>query len=153
MRLTGGYMGTIGLLFVVGGYPLMRLLSNDPEVINAGVLVLIGAAIFQVFDAMCITYMNALRGAGDTRWPAVATFLCCWGVFIGGGLAVGHLLPQAGLLGPWAMCAAYVILLGLLLRRRWRVGPWRRIRLFEEPTGATELTASDMEASAGAASE
>lgn len=153
MRLTGGYMGTIGLLFVVGGYPLMRLLSDDPEVINAGVLVLIGAAIFQVFDAMCITYMNALRGAGDTRWPAVATFLCCWGVFIGGGLAVGRMLPQAGLLGPWAMCAAYVILLGLLLRRRWRVGPWRSIRLFEEPAGAAELKAPGMEASASAASE
>jgi MATE family multidrug resistance protein len=138
MRLTGGYMGTIGLLFVVCGYPLMWLMSDDPKVINAGVLVLIGAAIFQVFDAMCITYMNALRGAGDTRWPAVVVFVCCWVIFVGGGVAVGRVLPQAGLLGPWAMCAVYIVVLGLLLRRRWRVGPWRRIQLFKAPADAAE---------------
>jgi MATE family multidrug resistance protein len=153
MRVTGIYMGSIGLLFVVGGYPLMRLLSKDPQVINAGVLVLIGAAAFQVFDAMCITYMNALRGAGDTRWPAVVTFACCWGVFIGGGVAVGRVLPQAGLLGPWVMCAAYIIALGLLLRRRWRAGPWRRIRLFEGPTVAGATVVGGVEAPGAVASD
>jgi len=133
MRLTGAFMGAVGLLFVLGGRQLMWLMNKDPQVIAAGVWVLIGAAIFQVFDAMCITYINALRGAGDTRWPAVATFLCCWVIFIGGGLALGRLLPQLGLIGPWAMCTAYIIALGLLLRGRWRGGRWRRIRLFETP--------------------
>jgi MATE family multidrug resistance protein len=137
MRLTGIYMGAIGLLFVVAGRPLMSLLSKDPSVIDAGVWVLIGAAIFQVFDAMCITYTNALRGAGDTRWPAVAFFLCCWVIFIGGGKLVAEVFPHLGLRGPWAMCALYIIVLGLLLRWRWRHGPWREIRLFgesEQPT-------------------
>ena len=133
MRLTGLYMGSIGLLFVVGRDLLMRLLSDDPAVIDAGRWVLIGAATFQVFDAMSITYINALRGAGDTRWPAVVVALCCWVIFIGGGLAVAHLLPQAGLMGPWGMCATYIIVQGLLLRRRWSSGAWRRIRLFAKP--------------------
>ncbi len=131
MRLTGTFMGGVGVLFVVGGYPLMWLFNRDPAVIYAGQLVLLGAAVFQVFDAMSITYMNALRGAGDTRWPAVAVFLCCWVIFVGGGLLVRKLLPQVGLIGPWVMCAVYIIVLGLLLRRRWRAGPWREIRLFD----------------------
>jgi MATE family multidrug resistance protein len=131
MRLTGVFMGAVGLLFVVGGRPLMWLMNKDPLVIDAGVWVLVGAAIFQVFDAMCITYMNSLRGAGDTRWPAVAIFVCCWGIFIGGGLLVRKLLPQLGLLGPWATCTAYIIVLGLMLRHRWRTGRWREIRLFD----------------------
>jgi len=147
MRLTGVYMGAVGLLLVVGGYPLMWLFNKDPAVIHAGQLVLVGAAVFQVFDAMSITYMNSLRGAGDTRWPAVVVFLCCWVIFVGGGVLVRSLLPQLGLIGPWAMCATYIIVLGLLLRGRWRGGAWRRIRLFKEdayadsaePTG--ELTA------------
>jgi MATE family multidrug resistance protein len=131
MRLTGLYMGAIGLLFVLARQPLMELLSDDPAVIGVGTWVLIGAAVFQVFDAMGITYMNALRGAGDTRWPAVVVALCCWVIFIGGGLAVGQLLPLLGLMGPWIMCAVYIIVLGLLLRWRWRAGPWREIRLFD----------------------
>lgn len=146
MRLTGIYMGTIGLLFVLARTPLMNLLSEDPAVIAAGTWVLIGAAVFQVFDAMCITYMNALRGAGDTRWPAVMVALCCWVIFIGGGLLVGRVLPQFGLLGPWAMCAIYIIVLGLLLRWRWRGGHWRKIRLFDRPA-ADELPVPGVELS------
>lgn len=132
MRATGTYMGGIALLFLVAGWPLMRIMNDDPAVIRAGQLVLLGAAVFQVFDAMSITYMNALRGAGETRWPAIITALGCWLIFIGGGFAVSRLAPQFGLLGPWAMCALYIILLGLLLRWRWIRGGWRSIRLFEQ---------------------
>ena len=60
--------------------------------------------------------------------------LCCWVIFIGGGKLVAVALPQAGLLGPWAMCAAHIIVVGLLLRWRWRAGNWRRIRLFDGKT-------------------
>ena len=140
MRLTGVYMGTVGLLFVAARTPLMDLLSDDPAVIAAGAWVLIGAAVFQIFYAMGITYMNALRGAGDTRWPAIIVALCCWVIFIGGGWLVGHVLPQLGLVGPWVMCAVYIIVLGLLLRWRWRGGHWRRIRLFDRPATSTAST-------------
>jgi MATE family multidrug resistance protein len=145
LRVTIIYMGAMGLLFLVAGRPLMALLSDDPSVIRLGRFVLLGAAVFQVFDAMCITYMNALRGAGDTRWPAVMIFICCWILFIGGGLAAAHWLPQAGLLGPWGMCALYITVLGLLLRWRWIGGRWRHIRLF----GPDSATAKPLSAVAG----
>ena len=134
MRMTGIYMGSVGLLFVLAGRPLMGLMSEDQAVIDAGVYVLIGAAVFQVFDAMCITYINALRGAGDTRIPAVITGLCCWSIFVGGGVVMRAALPQLGVIGPWVACTTYIIVLGLLLRWRWRAGNWRRIRLFDGKT-------------------
>jgi MATE family multidrug resistance protein len=146
MRVTGTFMGAVGVLFVVGGYPLMWLFNRDPAVIHAGQLVLVGAAVFQIFDAMSITYMNSLRGAGDTRWPAVAVFLCCWVIFVGGGVLTRSLLPELGLIGPWATCAAYIIVLGLLLRWRWRRGAWREIRLFE--TASTDSAEPSVELSA-----
>jgi len=130
MRMTGTFMGAVGLLFVLAGGPLIRLFNTDPDVVAAGRLVLIGAAVFQVFDAMSITYMNALRGAGDTRWPAMVVFVCCWGIFVGGGVLVSRFLPGLGVLGPWGMCAVYIVLLGLALRWRWKRGRWRSIRLF-----------------------
>ncbi|MBU0717327.1 MAG: hypothetical protein KJ749_03685, partial [Planctomycetes bacterium] len=157
MRMTGLFMGAVGVLFVLGGYPLMWLFNKDPEVIQAGQLVLIGVAIFQIFDAMSITYMNALRGAGDTRWPAVAVFLCCWVIFVGGGVMCGAYLPGLGLIGPWAMCAVYIIVLGLLLRHRWRAQHWRQIRLFgdekQKPVPATDIQAATQETLSSAESD
>ncbi len=132
MRLNGAYMGAIGLVFLLCGAWLTRLFNHDPAVVAAGRLVLIGAGVFQVFDAMAITHVNALRGAGDTRWPAVAVLLTCWGIFVGGGALVTRLRPEWGVLGPWATCALYIIVLGVALRWRWRSGHWRQIKLFSE---------------------
>jgi MATE family multidrug resistance protein len=153
MRLTGIFMGGVGLLFVLGGYPLMWLFNKDPAVIRLGQWVLVGAAIFQIFDAMSITYMNALRGAGDTRWPAVVVFACCWVIFVGGGVLVRRLLPELGLIGPWAMCATYIIVLGLMLRWRWRGGKWRQIRLFKEEADQSVEPTAELPAMARTASE
>ena len=149
MQLTGLYMGAIGLVFWLLGEPLMRLLSDDPAVIEIGRRVLIWAAVFQVFDAMGITYMNALRGAGDTFWPAVFVGFCCWVIFVGGGAMSPELLPQWGINGPWMFCTVYISILGIALWARWRLGSWRKIRLEdaaqtaprrgETPAGADEL--------------
>ena len=131
MKMAMIYMGSIGLIFLVARHPLIGLLTDDPAVIAAGGQVLIWAAIFQVFDALAIIYTNALRGAGDTRWPAVVVFFSCWGIFIGGGYAIAIGLPQWGINGPWMMCSLYIITVGLLLWWRFRGGAWQKIRLFD----------------------
>lgn len=129
-RVAGAYMGAVGLLFLLGGAWIMRLFTDDVEVIRVGRVVLIWAAIFQVFDAMCITYMNALRGAGDTKWPAAMVAFMCWVVFIGGGVACAKLFPDLGLSAPWMFCTLYVSILGVALWWRWEAGAWREIELF-----------------------
>ncbi len=139
MIVTGVYMGSIGLLFLSARGPLMRLISvvpqtgaSDPDVVALGASVLVWAAVFQVFDAAAITHMSALRGAGDTRWPAVFIVLNCWILFIGGGYLAARWAPGWGIHGPWLMCTLYIILYGLVLRWRWRHGAWRKIDLFKD---------------------
>lgn len=134
------YMGAIGLIFLLGRHGLIGLLTDDPAVIAVGGGVLVWAAAFQVFDAAGITYVHALRGAGDTRWPALLIIACNWGVFIGGGFLVTHLWPSLGYHGPWMMCTAYIILIGLALWRRFAQGAWRKIELFQDdaPPRVTE---------------
>ncbi len=146
MLVSGAYMGAIGLVLWLARYPLMGLFSSDPEVIRVGAGVLVWAAVFQVFDALGMTYMNALRGAGDTRWPAVAVALHCWVIFIMGGYLVSRYVPSLGYHGPWMMCTAYIILLGLVLRWRFVSGAWRKIDLFgdrkENPSADTAASRS-----------
>lgn len=164
MIVSGTYMGLVGLIFLVARYPLMNLMSidphsmaSDPEVVRLGAGMLIWAAVFQVSDAASITYMNALRGAGDTRWPVVFVVLDCWGVFIGGGYLVSRLVPEWGIHGPWMMCTAYIILYGWALWWRFRRGAWRKIKLFKDgprPSGfPVEPLESDVSESAAANAE
>lgn len=132
MLCTAVYMGAVGLVFWLAREPLMRLFSSDPEVIRLGAWVLIWAAVFQVSDGAQIVYVNALRGAGDTRWPAVVVAAHCWIVFIAGGYLVARFVPTLGINGPWMMCTLYIILLGLALWRRFAREGWRKIELFGE---------------------
>jgi MATE family multidrug resistance protein len=140
MQMNIAYMGTMGLLFILFRRPFMEMLSEDPGVIAAGAYIMIWAGIFQGFDALWVTYSNALRAAGDTRWPAVIVFICVWGIHVGGGLLMSSYLPQWGVNGPWLTCTAYVIILGLLLYFRFMSGAWKSIKIFgTEETGEPKL--------------
>ncbi|MGE5612263.1 MAG: MATE family efflux transporter, partial [Bacillota bacterium] len=65
------YMVACGVLFYVFRHDLMRLFSDDAEVLRIGAVLLVFAGAYQIFDAMFIVYVGALRGAGDTLIPAV----------------------------------------------------------------------------------
>ena len=88
LKITVGYMGLCALCFVLFREQLIEIFINEgtpPEerarLIEIGVVIMIAAAVFQVFDAVAITLAGALRGAGDTVWPGVATIVLSMGVY------------------------------------------------------------------------
>jgi MATE family multidrug resistance protein len=101
------------------------------EIVRIGSTALIAAAVFQLFDAVAIVLSGALRGAGDTVWPGVATILLSWTCIIGGGHAIIALAPGLGSLGPWIGTATYLILLGTALMVRFVSGRWKSIVLVD----------------------
>jgi len=123
------YMLSCGVFFFVARHSLMRLFTDDPEIIRIGATVLIFAAIYQFFDAMYIVYNGALRGAGDTLVPAIAVFVLCWGITVVCGYYVAHTWPQYGPKGPWMCATIYGILMGIFMFTRFKRGRWRKIRL------------------------
>ncbi len=135
LRLTLGYMGLCALLFVIFREPLVRFFAHDlgpeqiDELVRVGALVMVAAAVFQLFDATAITFSGALRGAGDTIWPGVITVILSWVFIVGGGLLMIELTPELGSIGPWIAASVYIILLGLAMLLRFLKGPWRRIEL------------------------
>jgi multidrug resistance protein, MATE family len=134
LRVIVAWMGFMGLVFLVAGRPLALAWTQfDPTateaLVSATVKVLLWCGIWQVFDALCITYSFALRGAGDTRVPTILFAGCCWGIFIAGGWSISHFAPQLGAPAIWSAGAAYITVLGLLLRRRFNRGAWRSIQL------------------------
>jgi multidrug resistance protein, MATE family len=127
--LTAAYMVTCGVFFFLGRNVLIHLFTHDPQVLRIGAMLLIFAAVYQFFDALYITYNGALRGAGDTLVPAIATGVLCWGITVLGGYAIARSFPRFGPVGPWTAATIYGIILGLFIYVRFRRGAWRRIHL------------------------
>jgi MATE family multidrug resistance protein len=123
------YMVSCGLLFFFARHPLIALFSADPQVQSLGAVLLIFAAIYQVFDAMYILYSSALRGAGDTFVPGLVTGVLCWGVMLLGGYLAVRFVPKAGIAAPWAAATVYGITLGIFMLVRFRHGGWKLIHL------------------------
>ncbi|MEP0842935.1 MAG: MATE family efflux transporter [Phycisphaerae bacterium] len=122
--LNMAYMGLMALVFMFLGRHLMAVFTDEPEVIALGARVLVLAGLYQLFDAAAISYSLALRGAGDTLFPAVAGAVLAWGLMVGGSLYVAEYRRAWGLLGPWGVAAVYVVVISLVLWIRWRRGRW-----------------------------
>jgi MATE family multidrug resistance protein len=127
--LAGVYMVACGVLMVVFREPMMRLFSSDSAVIEAGKVLLVWCAIYQILDALYVIYNGALRGAGDTLVPAVVLGVLVWVVTVFGGWAIARYLPGWGVGGPWFAATCYGTVLGVWLMLRFVAGHWKSIRL------------------------
>ncbi|MCY2954279.1 MAG: MATE family efflux transporter [Planctomycetota bacterium] len=142
------YMVVCGAMFFLFRNDLIRLFSNDPQVLRIGAVTMIFVAAYQIFDAMFIVYVGALRGAGDTLVPAAVQAVLVWTIVVGGGFATTRYAPQYGVSGPWTLATLFGALLGFYLLLRFKRGRWKSIRLHpDEPIPTAQLAADSITAS------
>lgn len=103
--------------------PIYDLLHEEPAVGEVGAPAMRLLALFQIPVVLSIVYIQALRGAGDTRWPLL---ISCIGILVV-RLPLAYLcgiVLDGGLVGAWAgMCGDQVIRAGLAFRR-FASGRW-----------------------------
>ena len=131
-RLSLMWMGLCGLAFWLFGRPLAELLVARPGEISLVVQMLLFAAVFQIFDAMNVVYISALRSAGDTLVPSLVTMGLAWSLCVVGGGAMMHWFAGWGVRGPWAAATLYICLGGLWNGWRWKRQAWRRLDVLGE---------------------
>ena len=132
------YMSFMGLVFLIFRGPIMRLWSQDADVIYNGTNIFICAAIFQVFYAANIVYNGALRGAGDTKWLAIVGATSAVLVMVCGGWSLVQFAPGLGALGPWIAGTVHIMVTGVAYRWRFKSNKWRRIDIFKPADGQSE---------------
>jgi MATE family multidrug resistance protein len=133
------WMGACALGFVLFRHELTNVFIDADtaaesaariRAIGAGIFIC--ASIFQLLDAVGIVYTGALRGAGDTLFPGIATVVLSWVVIIGGGIVMTRVAPQLESIGPWLAATAYIVLLGIVLAIRFERGGWRKLHLMHD---------------------
>ncbi len=72
----------------------------NAEVVSQAVVLLIVAAVFQVFDGIQVTAAGALRGLKETRTPMIVGVLAYWVVGLGSGYILAFQLGWEGV-GLW----------------------------------------------------
>ncbi len=125
------YMGLVGICFFVFRNALMAFWSTDDKVIEAGVNILICAAIYQTFHAARTIYSGSLRGAGDTVWLAIISAVGAILILGLGGWLIAMFFPSLGALGPWCAATVSIIAVGLANRWRFKSKKWMNIDLFK----------------------
>ena len=118
IMLGTGFMIASGLAFVLMPEELIRLFSNDPNVLRVGTSLLLLAAVFQLFDGIQGVITGTLRGLGDTRTPMVVNLLAHWLL----GLPISYTLCFTvgwGVYGLWVGLSLGLIIVGVILLWVW----------------------------------
>lgn len=137
------YMGLCGLLYVLAPRLLLRpyAAGADPvafaEVMAMSVVLLRFVAVYSIFDMMNVIFAAGLRGAGDTRYPLGATIVISWLAMLAPAYVL-CLQMGFGVYVAWSTASAYVVILGILMLRRFRLGRWKALRVIEPQTTSLE---------------
>jgi MATE family multidrug resistance protein len=129
MACAAAYMTLMGVIFLVFRRPLIALFRPEPEVIAAGSAILIYVAVFQFADAVGILSSGALKGAGDTKFPAIAQVVIAWFFFLPLVFYFGR-ADVWGLHGAWLTATVYIWIYDIVLFWRFLSERWRKINVF-----------------------
>lgn len=120
MHIIMACAATACLLFFFLGEPVIRLFTDDVAVIAVAILVIPPLMLYQVGDALQITYANALRGITDVR-PMMITAIIAYLIV---GLPLGYLLAfpcGMGIVGIYLSFAVALLLAGVLFFAKFQI--------------------------------
>ncbi len=126
--LNAGFLGSVGILFLIAAPWLVGAFTQDPEVLHHGINYLRIITSGFLFYAFGMVIMQSFNGAGDTRTPTLINL----GVFYALQLPLAWFLSHHIGLGPngvfiaLAACfSVFAVVASVLFRR----GVWKRIQV------------------------
>lgn len=136
-HLTLLYMGFMGLLFVLVPEMFVNWFRSEDltdvqwqAVLAAGVVLMRWVAAYTLLDAIAMSLIGLLKGAGDTRFIMKTMGLCS--VF-------GMILPLTvlvkvfgfGYQAAWGCLLMYIVVLTSIFYWRYRSGVWKELDILE----------------------
>mgnify|MGYP000936039829 CR=1 FL=1 len=128
VRMAVAWMTVMGVIMAVLGGPIMRIFTDDPEMIALGVDALKVIAFSQPFMGIAQVLAGSLRGAGDTQFPMYSTALGVWIIRLPLGYLFGPVLGW-GLSGIYMSNVVDAVARSVAQLLRYRSGRWREIEV------------------------
>jgi multidrug resistance protein, MATE family len=127
------YTLLVDLLFIIAPEKALYLFmirsqgaGDSAAILETGCRLLHIVAVYLFMDALYMSFVGVLKGAGDTRfvmWSIGGAGLC----FMVGPLYVGIQLLHMGVIYAWMCVLAFVTSLFLLSFHRYRQGKWKHM--------------------------
>jgi putative MATE family efflux protein len=115
-------------VMALAAQPILDVFSDDPAVIDEGMVVMIVVGLTLPFFGMWLLTTGALRGSGDTRSPMIRGVLATW---LTVGLATVSVIVFEGGMG-W-IWGSYIVALPIAI-----VGNWRTFKRRTQAIARTE---------------
>lgn len=125
MRLSVLVSVTLSCIWALMGKAMFGWLTDNPEIIRMGVMVLYVDIILEIGKAINIYATNALRATGDVNYPFYVGVVMQWGVAVGCGYLFG-LHWGWGLVGMWFAFLLDENIRGVIFVRRWNSMKWAK---------------------------
>ncbi len=126
LRVSLLIMAVMGVLVAAFPALVLRIFTNDADVISNGVSILRIAGLVMPLLGFYFTMSGSLRGAGDTRSVLVILTGCIWGLRVPSAY---WLSARLGLVGIWLAVAIDLSGRALLLGLRFRSGKWKSVKV------------------------
>lgn len=119
ISLACAFMLCSAVCFLALPKQILRIYTNDGDVLLTGTGLLAIAALFQLFDGIQTVATGALRGLGNTRVPMLVNLAGYWAL----GLPIGYALCfhfRYGIYGLWCGLTVSLIIIAIFLLRYWQ---------------------------------
>lgn len=128
-RQIGSIISTVmALIFFFFGGAIMSLYTPDQRIIENGAAALRIVALVQPFQSSQLILAGALRGAGDTLWPLIATIIGVVIIRISLALVFVNVLNM-GLEGAWLAILFDQLIRWMFVYGRFRTNKWKEIKI------------------------
>ena len=122
------FMVLVSVFYLLFAEGILKIFSDDPEVIGSGALSLRVIAAGYVFYAYGMVIIQAFNGAGDTKTPTVINFFCFW-LF---QLPFAYLAAVSFDMGPLGVLLAITlaeVLIAAIGIALFRKGKWKSVKV------------------------
>ena len=135
------WMTIMGVVFFFFGEGILRIFTDDPQLLHMGNEAMRVIAFSQPPLALAFVFAGALRGAGDVRFPMVVTTVAVWAVRLPTGAFLGLpsvCIPFTSTCFPGLGLGLQGIYMGLIVEAsvraifmavRFRSGKWQTNRV------------------------
>jgi len=135
LRLALCYAGTMAVLYVavpdlfLFGYASGADPRHFTELRELTIVLLRFVGAYCLFDAMMVVFVNAIKGAGDTRFILLTTLIMSPLPVLAGWAGIRYF--DLGLIWCWTVITAWIVALGVIYFARFMQGKWQHMRVIE----------------------